>query len=226
MLPAVGEICNLQLASAQMVSRRRTLTVYRDAGFRSALFVYDHRDTDSLEISVQEGEETRGGMSERNGRGKVTASADEAVDNSTARREGRPAASATVAAVPDPEVAAKPTRRRFTTEYKLRIVREAESQREPGAIGALLRREGLYATHLSAWRRERDRGALETLRARRRGRKLDPTHELRQQIAELEADKRRLQERVRQAEAIIAAQKKLSEILGVAATPTATRESA
>jgi transposase-like protein len=145
---------------------------------------------------------------------KVTASAVEAVDNVSARRDGRPGG-ATVTALPDPEVAAKPTRRRFSAEYKLQILREAESQREPGAIGAVLRREGLYSTHLSAWRRERERGALETLRARRRGRKPDPTQELRHQIAALEAEKQRLQERLRQAEVIIAAQKKLSEILGL-----------
>ncbi len=120
----------------------------------------------------------------------------------------------TLAAAPDPEVPAKPTRRRFTAEYKLRVLREAERQREPGAIGALLRREGLYSTHLSAWRRQRDGGALETLRGRRRGRKPDLPGSLRQQIAALEAEKARLEERLRQAEAIIAAQKNLSEILG------------
>ena len=160
------------------------------------------------------------------GKGKVTASVVEAVDNVSARRDGRPAVATAATAIPDPEVAAKPTRRRFTAEYKLRILQEAERQREPGAVGALLRREGLYSTHLSAWRRERERGALETLRARRRGRKPDPAHELRQQIAALAAEKQRLQERLRQAEAIIAAQKKLSEILGLAGPPTATRESA
>ena len=159
------------------------------------------------------------------GKGTVTATSVEAVDNVSARRNGRPPANAPAAA-PDPEVVAKPTRRRFTVEYKLRIVREAESRREPGAIGALLRREGLYSTHLSAWRRERDRGALETLRARRRGRTPDPTQELRQQIAALEAEKQRLQERLRQAEAIISAQKKLSEILGLAGPPPAARERA
>jgi transposase-like protein len=154
---------------------------------------------------------------------KVMASAVEAVDDVSARRDGRPGGAAAVSVLPDPEVAAKPTRRRFSAEYKLQILRETESQREPGAIGALLRREGLYSTHLSAWRRERERGALETLRARRRGRKPDPTQELRQQIAALEAETQRLQERLRQAEVIIAAQKKLSEILGVAGP---TRESA
>ena len=159
-------------------------------------------------------------------KGKVTASAVEAVESASARRDGRPAVAAAATLISDPEVAAKPTRRRFTAEYKLQILREAESQREPGAIGALLRREGLYSTHLSAWRRERERGALETLRARRRGRKPDPAHALRQQIAALEAEKQGLQERLRQAEAIIAAQKNLSEILGLAGPPTATRESA
>src|SRR5712691_2773937 len=158
--------------------------------------------------------------------GKVTASTNGGVDNSSARRVGRPVPGAARAAVPDPEVVVKPTRRRFAAEYKLRIVQEAERQRDSGAIGALLRREGLYSTHLSAWRRERNRGALETLRARRRGRTPDPTHELREQLVALEAEKQRLQERLRQAEVIIAAQKKLSEILGLAGPPPAARESA
>lgn len=138
---------------------------------------------------------------------------------------GEPAASGTaVAPVPDPEVAAKPTRRRFTAEYKLRVLREAESQREPGAIGALLRREGLYSTHLTAWRRQREGGGLEAMRQRRRGRKPDPAAGPRQRLAAVEAENTRLQERLRQAEAIIAAQKKLSEILGLAAD--ARRENA
>jgi transposase len=162
-------------------------------------------------------------MSKENGKRTVTAGSEETVDKSRARRDGRPAATAALAPIPDSEVAAKPTRRRFTAEYKLRILREAESQRELGAIGALLRREGLYSTHLTTWRQQRDRGALEMLRARRRGRKADPTQGLRQHIAALEAEKQRLQERLRQAEAIITAQKKLSEILGLAAP---TRESA
>ena len=130
--------------------------------------------------------------------GKVTTNSNGVVDNSRARREGRPASDP--AGIPDPEVVAKPTRRRS---------------------GALLRREGLYSTHLSAWRRERERGALEMLRARRRGRKADPTQDLRQQIAALEGENQRLQERLRQAEAIITAQKKLSEILGLAGAPAA-----
>ena len=74
-----------------------------------------------------------------------------------------------VAAVPDPELAERPRRRRFTAEYKLRIVREADACSRPGEIGALLRREGLYSSLLTEWRRARDSGALEALAPRRRG---------------------------------------------------------
>lgn len=130
---------------------------------------------------------------------------------------GEPASAPSVRPVLDPEVAAKPMRRRFTAEYKLRVLREAESAREVGAIGALLRREGLYSTHLSTWRRQRESGALEAMRQRRRGRKPDASAEARQRIAAVEAENERLQERLRQAETIITAQKKLSEILGALA---------
>jgi hypothetical protein len=115
---------------------------------------------------------------------------------------------------------------RFTAEYKLRILREAESQSEPGAIVALLRREGLYSTHLSAWRRQRERWALEAMRRRGRGRKPDTTRELRERLAKVESEKERLEERLRQAEAIITAQERLSEILGLPGTMAARRESA
>ena len=74
-----------------------------------------------------------------------------------------------VVAVPDPELAERPRRRRFTAEYKLRIVREADACSRPGEIGALLRREGLYSSLLTEWRRARDSGALEALAPRRRG---------------------------------------------------------
>ena len=155
----------------------------------------------------------------------MTTGAEAAGDKGSARRGASlPAGAASLMPVPDPEVAAKPTRRRFTAEYKLRVLREAESKNEPGAIGALLRREGLYSTHLSAWRRLRDGGALEAMRRRRRGRQPDPSHGWRQRIAELESEKERLQERLRQAEAIITAQKKLSEILGLPGTTGAQYE--
>jgi transposase-like protein len=113
----------------------------------------------------------------------------------------------------DPEVPEKASRRRFTAEYKVRIVREADACTEPGQIGALLRREGLYSSHLTEWRRLRDEGGLAGLAPQKRGRKpkLDP-----QQLenSKLRRENERLAERLRKAEAIIAAQKKIAEILG------------
>ena len=72
--------------------------------------------------------------------------------------------------MPDPELVERPRRRRFSAEYKLRILREADACSRPGEVGALLRREGLYTSHLTAWRKQRDAGALEAL-DRKRGRK-------------------------------------------------------
>ena len=132
---------------------------------------------------------------------------------STSSRPGptlRPAA-----AVPDPEVPEKAARRRFTADYKLRILRDAEGCATPGAVGALLRREGLYSSHLTTWRQQREQGTLEALSPRRRGRRAAGLPPLVRRIAELERELARLHERLRQAEAIIAAQKKLSEILGL-----------
>ncbi|MCP4166613.1 MAG: transposase [Chloroflexi bacterium] len=70
---------------------------------------------------------------------------------------------------PDPQVEAKGKRRRFSARYKLRILAEADNCTERGEVGALLRREGLYSSHLTEWRKQRDRGALEGLRGRKRG---------------------------------------------------------
>ncbi len=115
------------------------------------------------------------------------------------------------AGVPDPAVEAKPTRRRFSAEYKLHILREVERAKE-GEISAILRREGLYSSHLATWRRERDRIAKAGLAARRRGPKArvqDP------RVKQLERDNARLQRKLRQAEIIIAYQKKVSELLGI-----------
>jgi len=116
------------------------------------------------------------------------------------------------AALADPEVPAKAKRRRFSTEYRLRILREADACKASGELGALLRREGLYSSLLSTWRRQRDESALHALRARKRGPKaklVDP------RVKQLERENRRLQHRLNQAEAIIAVQKKVAEILGI-----------
>jgi transposase-like protein len=110
------------------------------------------------------------------------------------------------------EVSEKAKRRRFTAEYKVRILREAERCKSSGQVGALLRREGLYSSLLSDWRRQRDLAAKATLKATRRGPK---PHVVDPRIRQLERDKARLERRLKQAEAIIDVQKKVSEILGI-----------
>ena len=115
------------------------------------------------------------------------------------------------ATAPDPEVPAKAQRRRFTAEYRLRILKRADACKRPGELGALLRREGLYSSHLANWRRQREQGALRDMRGRRRGptpRPIDP------RVKQLEAENRRLQRKLQRAETIIALQKKVAEILG------------
>lgn len=113
---------------------------------------------------------------------------------------------------PDPEVAAKAKRRQFSPEYRLRVLKEADACREPGEIGALLRREGLYSSHLVHWRRQREAGALAGMRSKKRGpkgRHEDPR--LKQQEREI----LRLRRRLKQAETIIEIQKKVAGILGI-----------
>jgi len=116
---------------------------------------------------------------------------------------------------PSPEVLEKPVRRRFTVEYKTQILAEADACSEPGMLGELLRREGLYSSHLSAWRRQRNAGALAGLTPRRRGRKAKPRNPLADEVARLQRENQRLQEQLRQAELIIDVQKKVSEMLNL-----------
>ena len=113
------------------------------------------------------------------------------------------------------EVVAVVQRRRFTGEYKLRILREADKCRQPGEIGALLRREGLYSSHLTSWRAARERGELGAKGARGRGRPADPDRALTRRVEQLERDNERLRTKLEQAEAIIEVQKKLSKLLGL-----------
>ena len=112
------------------------------------------------------------------------------------------------------EVLAKARRRRFSLEYKRRILREADRCREPGEIGALLRREGLYSSTLSRWRRSMRYGAMAGL-DKKRGRNKDPDTELRQQVRQLERENARLKRQLQQAETVIEVQKKVSEILRI-----------
>lgn len=122
--------------------------------------------------------------------------------------------------IPDPAVSEKPVRRRFTAEYKLRILREADHCTESGQLGAMLRREGLYSSHLSGWRQHRDEGTLTGLTPKRRGRKANPNAPLIAENERLKRETQRLAAKLRQAETIIEVQKKLSEILGIPLPPT------
>jgi transposase len=113
----------------------------------------------------------------------------------------------------DPEVVAVAKRRRLTAGYKLRILEEADECRGAGEIGALLRREGLYSSHLSRWRKEREEGQLEGLAGRKQGRK--SKSDLEKETARLRQENERLKARLEQAETIIEVQKKLSGLLGL-----------
>ncbi len=118
---------------------------------------------------------------------------------------------------PDPEVVPKAERRTFSAEYKLRILAEADACTKPGQIGALLRREGLYRSHLDKWRKQRREGTLQALSPQKRGRKPDPQAA---EIARLRRENARLQKRLQSAETIIEFQKKLALMLGL--TPDET----
>jgi len=120
------------------------------------------------------------------------------------------------ATLPDPEVPAKVQRRQFTAEYRRRILKEADACKKHGELGALLRREGLYSSHLANWRRQRNRGELLAGRARKRGptpKPIDP------RVRQLEVENRRLQRKLARAETIITLQKKVAEILGIPLRP-------
>lgn len=115
---------------------------------------------------------------------------------------------------PDPEVFERPKRRRFSVEYKARIVQEAARCTEWGQIGALLRREGLYWSEFSRWRRKYSEGAESALREEKRGRKRR-RNPLEDELGKLRKENERLKRRLHQAETIIDVQKKVSEMLGI-----------
>jgi len=122
--------------------------------------------------------------------------------------------------VPDPEVVPRAKRRQFTAEYKLRILKEADNCTEPGQVGALLRREGLYSSHLTTWRRQRAKGQFKGLSPKKRGRKSPEQNTLAKELAALQRENEQLKVRLEQAETIIDVQKKLSHLLGLAAEQT------
>jgi len=118
----------------------------------------------------------------------------------------------------DPEVIEKPVRRRFDAAYKLRILEQADRCSETGQLGELLRREGLYSSHLANWRRLREQGSLQSLGPKKRGRKVKRKDATTIELDRLRRENQRLAERLRQAETIIEVQKKVSEIMGVTLT--------
>lgn len=131
------------------------------------------------------------------------------------RSGGEPnAAASRRGSVPEPEVSAVPQRRRFTAEYKAGIVQEADACREEGAIGALLRREGLYSSHLVKWRRQYRSAALTALKDDKRGRK-QTKNPLEDEVSRLQRENIRLVRRLEQAETIIEIQKKISSMWGL-----------
>jgi transposase-like protein len=136
-------------------------------------------------------------------------------ERSEPKRSGAAAEAGTASASrPDPEVVAKAKRRTFTAEYKQRILQEADSAAAtPGGVGALLRREGLYSSHLVTWRRERRAGVLEALKPRKRGPRSE-RNPLAEENQKLRRQVGQLTEKLRKAEIIIDVQKKVAALLG------------
>ena len=116
------------------------------------------------------------------------------------------------AVMPDPEVPAKASRRRFTSEYKRRILKEADACTD---LGALLRSEGLYASNLTTWRKQMNRGVLTALSPKKRGRKESNSNPLQIENEQLRKENNRLGRRLKRAELIIDIQKKAAQILGI-----------
>jgi transposase-like protein len=113
---------------------------------------------------------------------------------------------------PDPEVVPQAKRRQFSKAYKKRILEEYFACTEPGEKGALLRREGIYSSYITTWKRQLERDKLAGSGANKRGPKKDPHQE---ELEKLKKENERLRERLRQSELIIEVQKKISQILGV-----------
>jgi len=126
--------------------------------------------------------------------------------------------------IPDPEVTERPTRRSFTAKYKVRVLKEADAAKEPGEVGALLRREGLYSSHLTTWRRARERGELAGLAPHPRGPKPSEETASANEVKRLDRENARLKVELEQARLIIGVQKKLSEILGIEMPPVGDEE--
>jgi transposase len=120
---------------------------------------------------------------------------------------------------PDPEVPEKRPRRRFTAKYKLEVLKRADGCTHLGELGSLLRREGLYSSNLTTWRKQRDQGLLDAMTPKKRGRKKIEKNPLAREVATLQSENERLRRKLKKAEIIIEVQKKISEILGISQDP-------
>lgn len=129
-----------------------------------------------------------------------------------------------LSAVPDPEVPAKARRRKFTAEYKWRVLVAADECAKPGELGALLRREGLHSSHLTTWRQQRKEGSLRGLSPKKRGKKAQH-NPLQEKVEHLERENQRLKLKLEQAHIIIEFQKKACALLGIALKTSPGEES-
>lgn len=120
-----------------------------------------------------------------------------------------------ILSVPEPEVIERPRRRHYPAEYKLKILQEADRLKNSGELGALLRREGLYSSHIAMWTWQREKGEFEGLSQKKRGPKEKSSEDLEKRIRELERDNKKLKRRLDHAEMIIDVQKKISELSGI-----------
>jgi len=126
----------------------------------------------------------------------------------------QPEANSEIVEKPTVEVSPRATRRRFTKEYKIKILAEVDACSKPGEVGAILRREGIYSSHVNGWRRQRERGSFEG-NPKKRGPKPRESNVLDKELRKLKAENARLLRRAKRAEAIIEVQKKVSEWWGV-----------
>lgn len=124
-------------------------------------------------------------------------------------------ASGQLSDTPDPEVPEMKPRRKYTAQYKIEVLQKVDSCTQLGQIGALLRKEGLYSSNLTAWRRQKEKGLLDALSPKKRGRKEIRKNPLTQEVARLQRENERLRGKLKQAETIIEVQKKISEMLGI-----------
>lgn len=129
--------------------------------------------------------------------------------------EAAPAGPRAARTAPDPEVVAKPTRRQFSAAYRLRILEEADRCASPGEVGRLLRREGLYSSHLANWRKARREGSLKALAGKKRGAKSAQRNPLQDKVRELEAQVARLEQELHKARTILDVQGKVAGLLGL-----------